>query len=199
MSSPLQRIAENLKGMSTAALQVAQSATEKQKVVKNRPGLYRKMAQISHENGKLLDEWADEDETMAGHNEEDIEALVTISRRSGNVSTLLGLDGRTLEILTHTDPDYVLGVLTRASEEARREAISRMPVEEKAKWLRWLGGGGLETLDKIGQIALKQIDKETDKIIARWKTLVEKLPEGILTEEEKKEFTDFSEEALKNG
>lgn len=183
-SSPLQRIAENLRGMSTAALQVAQSATEKQKVVKNRPGLYRKMAQISHENGKLLEEWADEDETMAGHNEEDIEALVTISRRSGNVSTLLGLDGRTLEMLTHTDPDYVLGVLLRASDDARREAISRMPIEERTKWIRRLGG-----------IGLIQIEEKRKEIFARWVHFVENLPEGVLSDEEKKQFTTPLDEA----
>lgn len=184
MSSPLQRIAENLRGMSRISLQVSQAETEKQKVVKNRPGLYRKMSQISRENADILDEWASEDETMAGHSEEDIEALVTIARRSANISTLLGVDGRTLEILTHDDPEYVLGVLLRATDDARREAISRMPVEERTKWIRRLGG-----------IGLIQLEEKRKEIFARWVAFVENLPDNVLTDEEKKQFTTPLEDA----
>lgn len=187
-NSPVQRLAQNLRGISRISLQVARTEIEDQKVIKDRPGLKRKMAQRFRDSADVLDEWADEDETLFTRREEDMEALVTISRMSANISTVLGSDGGNLEILTHSDPEYVLGVLLRATEEARREAVSKMPVEEKEKWLRWLGGGGLDTIGEIAQIARDQAAKEIKALAARLAALIEKLPEGSLKEEEKEEL-----------
>lgn len=196
MSSPIQRVAARLRNISQLSTQIATGGIADEKTARLWPENIQVIAESLVDAGQTLKRYADEIETYQGRRREDNDALVTLAQTASNIATVIGSDGANLEVITHSDPEYVLGVLTRASDDARREAISRMPAEEKAKWLRWLGGGGLETLDKIGQIALKQIGKDTDKIIARWNALVEKLPEGILTEEEKKEFTDFSEEAI---
>lgn len=196
MSSPIQRVAQRLRNISQLSTQIARRGIDDEKAARLWPENIQVIAESLVDAGETLKRYSAEIIAYQGHRLEDNDALVTLAQTASTISTILGKEGGNLEILTHSDPEYVLGVLTRATEEARQEAISRMPAEEKAKWLRWLGGGGLETLDKIGQIALKQIGKDTDKIIARWNALVEKLPEGILTEEEKKEFTDFSEEAI---
>lgn len=197
--SPISRVAQRLRNISQLSTQIARIETLDNKTAELWPQNMEVIASTLVDAGETLRRYAGEISAYTGRRKEDAEALVTLAQTAANIAQVIGTDGQNLEILTHSDPEFVLGVLTRATEEARREAVSLMPAEEKAKWLRWLGGGGLDTLSEIGKVAMRGIDDKTKKLIDRWVAIVESLPEGVLSDEEKREFVDFSEEALKNG
>lgn len=138
--SPIQRVAQRLRNIAQLSTQIARVEIEDNKSAELWPEGLRAIAESLMDAGETLKRYASEIGTYSGHRQEDAEALVTLAQTAANISTILGSDGTNLEILTHSDPKYVLGVLERATEEARREAISLMPQEEKEKWLRWLGG-----------------------------------------------------------
>lgn len=138
--SPIQRVAQRLRNISQLSTQIARVEIEDNKKAEQWPEELRIIAESLVDAGETLKRYAGEIGAYTGRRHEDTEALVTLAQTAANISTILGSDGTNLEILTHSDPKYVLGVLERATEEARREAISLMPAEEKEKWLRWLGG-----------------------------------------------------------
>lgn len=138
MSSPIQRVAQRLRNISQLSTQIARVEIEDAKVARLWPENMKVIAESLVDAGETLKRYANEISAYTGRRQEDTDALVTLAVTAANISTILGSKGDNLEILTHSDPEYVLGVLLRATEEARREAISKMPAEEREKWLRWL-------------------------------------------------------------
>lgn len=136
--SPIQRVAQRLRNISQLSTQIARVEVEDAKVARLWPENMRLIAESLVDAGETLTRYANEVSAYTTRRQEDADALVTLAQTAASISTILGSKGDNLEILTHSDPEYVLGVLLRATEEARREAISRMPVEEREKWLRWL-------------------------------------------------------------
>lgn len=184
MSSPIQRVAARLRNISQLSTQIATGGIADEKTARLWPENIQVIAESLVDAGQTLKRYADEIETYQGRRREDNDALVTLAQTASNIATVIGSDGANLEVITHSDPEYVLGVLTRASDDARREAISRMPVEERTKWIRRLGG-----------IGLIQIEEKRKEIFARWVSFIENLPDNVLTDEEKKQFTTPLDEA----
>lgn len=140
VDSPIQRVAQRLRNIAQLSTQIARVEIEDNKTAELWTPALKTLADSLTDAGETLRRYANEIGAYTGRRKEDSEALVTLAQTAANISTILGSDGTNLEILTHSDPKYVLGVLERATEEARREAISLLPAEEKEKWLRWLGG-----------------------------------------------------------
>lgn len=178
MSSPIQRVAARLRNISQLSTQIARVGIEDEKTAKLWPENMQVIADSLVDAGETLNRYATEISAYRGRRLEDNDALVTLAQTAANISTVLGKEGDNLEILTHSDPDYVLGVLLRATDEARQEAISKMSAEDRAKWIRRLGGA-----------ALLQIEEKRQEVFARWVKFVEDLPEDVLTDEEKRELT----------
>lgn len=138
-SSAIQRVAERLRNMAQLSTQIARVEIEDNKVAVLWPTNLRVMADTLIEAGETLKRYADEIDSYTSRRQEDTDALVALAQTAANISTILGIRGGNLEILTHSDSNYVLGVLQKATEEARREVASRMSQEDREKWLRWLG------------------------------------------------------------
>lgn len=137
-SSPIQRVAQRLRNISQLSTQIARVEAEDSKVARLWPENMRVIAESLVDAGETLRRYAGEVSAYTTRRQEDSDALVTLAVTASNISTILGSDGSNLKILTHSDPVFVLSVLIEATEEARREAVSLMPLEEREKWLRWL-------------------------------------------------------------
>jgi hypothetical protein len=140
MDSPFSRVAKRLRGISQLSTQIARSETNDQKAMEQWPEGLREMARLFDENRELCIQYASEIETYKGHRKEDAEALITLAQTAANIATVIGSDGQNLEIITHSDPEFIYGILSRGTPGAIEEACRKLEPEQRRLITKWLRG-----------------------------------------------------------
>ena len=139
--SPIQRVAQRLRNISQLSTQIATVEVQDAKISKLWPDNMRVIADSLVDAGETLKRYASEISTYTGRRLEDTDALVTLAQTAANIATVLGSDGQNLEILTHSDPEFIYGVLSKGLESypaALEKAVSRLGPAERERLARWL-------------------------------------------------------------
>lgn len=130
-NSPISRVAQRLRNISQLSLQIARVETEDAKLVGAWPDQLRALAEMLIDAGETLNRHAGEVEVYWARHQEDVEGLQTLAQTAANIATIFGTDGGNLKILTHSDPNYIVTILTDAEEGAMKEAVARIPKEQR--------------------------------------------------------------------
>jgi hypothetical protein len=140
MDSAFSRVAKRLRSISQLSTQIARGEVEDHKVIENWPKGLKEMARLFEESRELCLEYAGEIEAYKGRREEDAEALITLAQAAANIATVIGSDGQNLEVITHSDPEFIYGVLSRGAPEALEQACRKLEAERKKTITKWLAG-----------------------------------------------------------
>lgn len=141
MSSPIQRVAQRLRNISQLSTQIARVEIEDAKVAKEWPDNIQVIADSLVDAGETLKRYAGEISAYTTRRQEDTDALVTLAQTAANIATVIGSEGQNLEILTHSDPEFIYGVLSQGLElypDALEKALSKLELTQRERIARWV-------------------------------------------------------------
>lgn len=132
MSSPtISRIAKRLRRVQEITHQVTTEGIADDKIIKQYPQIINEAidAIISHLN--IIKEQAKLVEVNQHRKEERNEIMVGVTQELSNLSTILGGGGDNLRVLTHSDHNYIRGVILGSTEDAWVRAVREMNESER--------------------------------------------------------------------
>lgn len=137
------RIAQRLRKAQDITRQVTVEKLHDAKIIQSYPEVVREAIDAIIDQLNLIKGQADLVGIYRDREQERDEVMIGITQELANISTVLGGDGKNLQILTHSDPVYIKGVLVDSDEAAFIKSIKNMSDDEKSLLLDKLKKGGL--------------------------------------------------------
>lgn len=137
------RIAQRLRKAQDITYQVTVEKVSDAKVLASYPQIVREAINAIISQLDVIKSQADLVDVYKDREQERDEVMIGITQELANISTVLGGDGKNLQILTHSDPAYIKGVLVDSDEMAFIKSIKSMSDNEKNLFLDKLKKGGL--------------------------------------------------------